>query len=59
MTRCAPTALFDTELGSDNVYAWAKEQAGEVSREMFGSWMYRTSFPRKPPPKGLASIAAW
>jgi hypothetical protein len=32
---------FDTELGPDNVYAWAKEQAGEVSHEMFGSWMYR------------------
>ena len=32
---------FDTELGSDNVYAWAKEQAGEVSHEMFGGWMYR------------------
>ena len=27
---------FDTELGPDNVYAWAKEQAGEVSHEMFG-----------------------
>ena len=32
---------FDTEFGSDNVYAWAKEQAGEVSHEMFGEWMYR------------------
>lgn len=32
---------FDTELGPDNVYAWAKEQAGEVSHEMFGSWMLR------------------
>jgi hypothetical protein len=32
---------FDTELGSDNVYAWAKEQAGEVSHEMFGLWMHR------------------
>lgn len=32
---------FDTELGSDNVYAWAKEQAGEVSHEMFGGWMAR------------------
>lgn len=32
---------FDTELGPDNVYAWAKEQAGEVSHEMLGSWMYR------------------
>lgn len=32
---------FDTEFGEDNVYAWAKEQAGEVSHEMFGDWMYR------------------
>jgi len=32
---------FDAELGSDNVYAWAKEQAGEVSHEMFGLWMHR------------------
>jgi Protein of unknown function (DUF2442) len=32
---------FDTELGRDNVYAWAKEQAGEVSHEMFGAWMLR------------------
>lgn len=32
---------FDTELGPDNVYAWAKEQRGEVSHEMLGAWMYR------------------
>jgi hypothetical protein len=32
---------FDTELGPDNVYAWAKEQAHEVSHEMFGGWMHR------------------
>jgi hypothetical protein len=32
---------FDTELGPDNVYAWAKEQADEVSHEMFGVWMDR------------------
>ena len=32
---------FDAELGADNVYAWAKEQAGEVSHEMFGNWMHR------------------
>jgi hypothetical protein len=32
---------FDTEFGEDNVYAWAKEQAGEVSHEMFGDWMHR------------------
>lgn len=34
---------FDTELGPDNVYAWAKEQAGEVSHEMFGGWMHRNN----------------
>ena len=32
---------FDTELGPDNVYAWAKEQADEVSHEMLGAWMLR------------------
>ncbi len=32
---------FDTELGPDNVYAWAKEQGDEVSHEMFGGWMHR------------------
>lgn len=32
---------FDTEFGEDNIYAWAKEQAGEVSHEMFGDWMHR------------------
>jgi hypothetical protein len=32
---------FDAELGADNVYAWAKEQTGAVSHEMFGEWMYR------------------
>jgi hypothetical protein len=32
---------FDAELGGDNVYAWAKEQAGEVSHQMFGDWMHR------------------
>ena len=32
---------FDTELGADNVYAWAKEQAGEVSHQMFDAWMHR------------------
>jgi hypothetical protein len=25
----------------DNVYAWAKEQAGEGSHEIFGEWMHR------------------
>lgn len=32
---------FDSEFGADNVYAWAKEQSGEVSHEMFGEWMHR------------------
>ena len=32
---------FDTEFGADNVYAWAKEQAGQVSHEMLGEWMER------------------
>lgn len=32
---------FDAELGADNVYAWAKEQAGEVSHQMFDGWMHR------------------
>ncbi len=32
---------FDSELGPDHVYAWAKEQVGEVSHEMLGAWMHR------------------
>ena len=32
---------LDAEVGSDNVYAWAKEQAGEVSHQMFDTWMNR------------------
>jgi len=32
---------FDAEFGADNVYAWAKEQAGEVSHQMFDGWMHR------------------
>ena len=32
---------IDSEFGADNVYAWAKEQAGQVSHEMFGDWMRR------------------
>lgn len=32
---------FEAELGADNVYAWAKEQAGEVSHQMFDAWMHR------------------
>ena len=27
---------LDAELGADNVYAWAREQAGLVSHQMFG-----------------------
>ena len=34
---------FDAEMGVDNVYAWGKEQAGEVSHQMFGGWMHRNS----------------
>lgn len=34
-------AWFDDELGPDNVYAWAKEQRGEVSHQMFDEWMHR------------------
>ena len=34
---------FDAEMGADNVYAWGKEQAGEVSHQMFGGWMHRNS----------------
>ena len=32
---------IDEEFGADNVYAWAKEQANEVSHEMFDGWMTR------------------
>lgn len=32
---------FVAELGADNVYAWSKEQTGEVSQQMFGTWMHR------------------
>jgi hypothetical protein len=32
---------FDSEMGADNIYAWGKEQAGEVSHQMFGGWMHR------------------
>ena len=34
---------FDTEFGEDNIYAWAKEQSGEVSHQMFGDWMHRNA----------------
>jgi hypothetical protein len=32
---------FDTEFGADNLYAWAKEQAGQSSHEQFDAWMRR------------------
>jgi hypothetical protein len=32
---------FDSELGADNVYAWAKEQSGQASHQMFDHWMRR------------------
>ena len=32
---------LDEEFGADNVYAWAKEQAGEASHEMLDDWMTR------------------
>jgi len=32
---------LDEEFGADNLYAWAKEQNGEVSHEMFDEWMTR------------------
>ncbi len=31
----------DAELGADNVYAWTREQRGEMSHEMFYAWMQR------------------
>ena len=31
----------DIELGADNLFARAKEQAGETSHEMFFGWMHR------------------
>ena len=34
---------FDAELSPDNVYAWAKEQSGAVSHEMFGEWLSRNA----------------
>ena len=32
---------LDEEFGADNVYAWSKEQADEVSHEMLDGWMAR------------------
>ncbi len=34
---------FDSEFGADNIYAWAKEQNGQTSHEMFGEWMRRNA----------------
>jgi hypothetical protein len=34
---------IDEEFGADNVYSWAKEQAGAVSHEMFDGWMIRNA----------------
>ena len=50
---------FDTELGPDNVYAWAKEQASEVSHEMFGGWMYRNKLLFRVPLRRWGSAVAW
>lgn len=32
---------MDEEFGADNVYAWAKEQADEVSHQMLCDWIHR------------------
>ena len=34
---------LDAEFAADNVYAWSKEQAGQVSHEMFNGWMLRNN----------------
>jgi hypothetical protein len=34
---------FDTEFGDDNVYAWTREQMGDVSHEMFLEWLQRNN----------------
>ncbi|MBK1643007.1 hypothetical protein CKO12_14265 [Chromatium okenii] len=34
---------IDEEFGADNVYAWAKEQRGEISHELFNEWMRRNA----------------
>ncbi|PQJ95246.1 DUF2442 domain-containing protein [Chromatium okenii] len=33
----------DEEFGADNVYAWAKEQRGDISHEMLNEWMRRNA----------------
>ena len=50
---------IDAELGSDNVYAWAKEQAGEVSHEMFGEWMHRNELSLTTAAEALGIVGAW
>lgn len=32
---------LDCEFGADNVYAWAIEQTGQPSHEMFWGWLFR------------------
>ena len=32
---------IDEEFGADNVHAWAREQAGDASHQMFDAWMAR------------------
>ena len=34
---------IDCELGADNVFAWTREQMGEMSHEMFSDWMRRNN----------------
>jgi len=33
----------DSEFGADNVYAWTREQMGDISHEMFFDWMHRNN----------------
>ena len=44
---------IDSELGADNVYAWAKEQAGLVSHQMFETWMHRNGLSLTSAAEGL------
>jgi hypothetical protein len=50
---------FDTELGPDNVYAWAKEQSDEVSHEMLVLGCTATSCRFPVLPMRWASVVAW
>ncbi|SDW09744.1 hypothetical protein SAMN05216317_10263 [Nitrosomonas eutropha] len=43
IAECRGVEWFDTEFGQSNIYAWAKEQAGETSHETFGDWMHRNN----------------